>query len=58
MTEDDKRMLALLKKTRDETGMTLDLLADLTDGLSYSFSAILCGSSALLPKNMNSKVKP
>lgn len=47
--EDDERMLDLLKRTREATGMTLDFLADLTDGLSYNFAAILCGRSFLFP---------
>lgn len=56
MTED--RRLAALKQLRRATGLTLDVLTDLTEGLPYSSLAILCGNSSTLPKKMNSSVKP
>lgn len=54
----DEDVLALLKQARQESGLPLDFWADLTEGLPYSFVAILCGRSSIFPKYMNSKVKP
>lgn len=59
MTEQEsQQLLDLMKKARAETGLPLDFWADLTDGLPYSFAAILCGKSSIFPKYMNSKDRP
>lgn len=55
---DETKLLEAMKRAREETGLPLDFWADLTDGLPYSFAAILCGRSAIFPKYMNSKVRP
>lgn len=47
-------LLRLMKKARAETGLPMDFWADLVDGLPYKFAAILCGRSAIFPKNKNS----
>lgn len=54
----DEKMLVLLKEAREVSGMPLDFWADLTEGLPYNFAAILCGRSFLIPKYMNSRVRP
>lgn len=53
----DQRTLALLKRARDASGMSLDFWADLTEGLDHNCVAILCGRSALFPKYRNSSDK-
>jgi hypothetical protein len=59
MTEDQQaQLLRLMKQARAETGLPLDFWADLTEGLPYSFAAILCGRSPLFPKNMKSSGTP
>ncbi len=54
---DSSSRLERLKEIRANTGLSLDYLADLTEGLSYKSLAILCGNSAVLPKNKNSNGK-
>lgn len=59
MTDDeDKSLLDAMKRARSETGLPLDFWSDLTDGLPYSFAAILCGRSSIFPKYMNSNDSP
>lgn len=53
MRESSSR-LERLKELRSHTGLSLDYLTDLTEGLPYKSLAILCGNSAVLPKNRNS----
>lgn len=56
MTEDEEeKLLELMKQARKETGLPLDFWADLTEGMPYSFAAILCGRSPIFPKYMNSR---
>jgi len=50
--------LDLLKRAREESGMSLDFWADLTEGLPYSSLAILCGKSSIFPKYKNSNDRP
>lgn len=50
--------LALLKEARRVSGMPLDFWADLTEGLPYNSLAILCGNASVIPKYMNSKLRP
>lgn len=54
MSRKDFERLELLKKARKESGLPLDFWADLTDGLPYSATAILCGRASIFPKKMNS----
>lgn len=54
----ENQLLAAMKAAREETGLPLDFWADLTDGIPYSFAAILCGRSSIFPKYMNSSVRP
>lgn len=56
MTEYD--LLCLLKEARNVSGLTLDFWVDLTEGLDHRATAILCGRSSMMPKNMNSKGNP
>lgn len=56
MTED--KLLEEMKKARLQSGLPLDFWADLTDGIPYSFAAILCGRSSIFPKYMNSRESP
>lgn len=51
---EEAELLRLMKKARAETGLPMDFWADLVDGLPYKFAAILCGRSAIFPKNKNS----
>ena len=51
-------VLELLKQARQQSGLPMDFWADLTEGMPYSFTAILCGRSSIFPKYMNSKVRP
>ncbi len=51
---DSAGRLARLKELRANTGWSMDYVADLTEGLPYKSLAILCGNSAVLPKNRNS----
>jgi hypothetical protein len=55
---DSTDRLARLIEIRNNTGLSLDYIADMTEGLPYSSVAILCGNSAVLPKNKYSNVKP
>lgn len=55
---EDEDLLRRMKLARAETGLPLDFWADLVDGLPYRFAAILCGRSAIFPKNMNSSGNP
>lgn len=50
----DSERLALLKKARERSGMTLDFWEELTDGLGQSALEILVGRSSIFPKYRNS----
>lgn len=56
--DSDAARLALLKQARQSSGLPLDLWADLTEGLPYSSLAILCGNASVIPKYMNSRLRP
>jgi hypothetical protein len=56
--EEERELLRLMKLAREETGLPLDFWADLIEGIPYKWAAILCGRSAIFPKNMNSNVRP
>lgn len=56
--DSDAARLALLKQARAASGMPLDFWADLTQGLPYNSLAILCGNASVIPKYMNSRLKP
>lgn len=53
----DAALLAAMKKARQETGLSLDYWADITEGLDHRCALILVGRSSTLPKNMNSSDK-
>lgn len=54
----DSERLKALKALRQNTGLTLDFWADLTEDLDQSSLDILVGRSSTLPKYKNSNVKP
>lgn len=47
--------LELLKKARNQSGLSLDLWEELTEGLDQRSLEILVGRSSVIPKYMNSK---
>ena len=59
MTDDEsEKLLCLMKKARQDTGLPLDFWADFLEGIPYKWAAILCGRSDMLPKNRNSSGMP
>lgn len=52
MTDDQR--LALLKKARKESGLSLDFWEEFTEGLDQRCLEILVGKSSIFPKYRNS----
>ena len=52
----DAELFAMMREARDASGMPLDFWDELTEGLGYKATAILCGRSFLFPKYMYSRL--
>jgi len=58
VNDDERDILAAMKRARRITGRTLDQIADAYDRDPQSLDAILCGKSPISPKNRNSSETP